>query len=174
MCKRNWSACPSNSSSDDRRKVPDDIRFDDFRHFSLKSSTTRKCAMCTKNAKRWCPNCGKALHDHCFNRFHGYEYMGHTEWAAILKQANFCSQKLFLAFHFYDLICYIKLHFAFLFPLANFVFMFTSLTSYLNRTLVKLNTIFNFYEIFYVLSHSTGPEKLWNNNWKTQIELHLP
>ena len=54
------------------KNVSQDIRFDRYDHFSEPCPTTKRCAHCRKSSRKWCKKCGKGIHDHCFNDFHGF------------------------------------------------------------------------------------------------------
>ena len=66
------SSRTSNRTDTISRNVSNDIRYDQIGHFSEPCATTKRCALCKKNTRRWCSKCGKGLHDRCFNSFHGF------------------------------------------------------------------------------------------------------
>ena len=76
-----------------RKPVPAEIRFDRSGHFSSDCLTTKKCAECNKNTRKWCQKCGKGLHLHCFNKFHDFEWY----WSMQLWEQT---QLTYFSYHF--------------------------------------------------------------------------
>ena len=58
--------------SNKTHRVPISIRLDKQGHFSEPCPTTKRCGLCGKNTRKWCPKCSKGVHDRCFNAFHGF------------------------------------------------------------------------------------------------------
>ena len=52
--------------------VSQSIRLDQQGHYSELCQTTKRCAVCRKNTRKWCPKCKKGIHNRCFNSFHGF------------------------------------------------------------------------------------------------------
>lgn len=60
--------CTANFS----RRLSSSVRLDKQGHYSEACQTTKRCGLCRKTTRKWCPKCKKGVHDHCFNTFHGF------------------------------------------------------------------------------------------------------
>ena len=59
-------------SASGRSSVSSSIRHDQHGHFSAVCATTKRCGLCKKTTRKWCPKCQKGVHDRCFNEYHGF------------------------------------------------------------------------------------------------------
>ena len=71
------------------RRVSNSVRLDKQGHYSEACQTTKRCGLCHKTTRKWCPKCKKGVHDHCFNTFHGFcaWLWEDNSWSCSRKQA---------------------------------------------------------------------------------------